>query len=786
MYIENGFNSTEKPVITTPTIFISIPISRSALDYIPDINQIIRQTELVADKCEQVHISFGEKHFPAVDVDNPKKAVVRDVQVNKLDGISEDKKEIYRQRFKHELDVLEQCDYLTYFIINARLVKWCRDNGIQVGRGRGSVCGSLVAFLLDITRVDPIKFGLVFERFANTERISPPDIDTDVPNSKRQLVIDYLKHTYKEVFQVRTFGTTADKAAIQRAAKSLGFDAQYIKNFSSAFDSIDDISNEDLKALSYKFFGVIQHFGIHASALIIFPSETENFCAIERQGNDYVCAYSFPALESMGLLKLDILGMKTLDTIDNTIRLLADRGINIDLDNLPFDDKHTFNMLNAGDTLGCFQIESFGMRKIIAGLHPNTLFDLVPLIALYRPAAIQSGVVDDFIKKSKQKRPRIIHSKLKPILQDTFGVLLYQEQAMQIVQTVAGYSLGRADIIRRAIGHKDKEKMSELVNRFIDDGQDNGFKPDIVFKIADWLRNCASYQFNKSHSAAYALLCYQTSFLKANFPVEFFTAYLNAHSDEKQDDLLPVVRYLINRNINLLPPDASFKSALWHLKEQSIVTAINFIKGVGNISLPISRDNICLLPKNKLLNLIKSGALNFLGSKQKLLDEFVKPDFDARILALKKKIDKLSLNNGGFFDSPTDVQNKKIAELDAQLHSLRNQYNALVNSDTAADQLDVLGLSLVSPFDKFDVDYYDAYNPDAGKSLCILCAVRSVTPLKNNSFGFTVLIETPDRKLHFLFARTADAKFLAVNSFYAVQVHRRDIIDVSSKPRFKS
>ena len=511
---------------------------------------------------------------------------------------------------------------------------------------------------------------------------------------------------------------------------------------------------------------------------------TENFCAIERQGNDYVCAYSFPALESMGLLKLDILGMKTLDTIDNTIRLLADRGINIDLDNLPFDDKNTFNMLNAGDTLGCFQIESFGMRKIIAGLHPNTLFDLVPLIALYRPAAIQSGVVDDFIKKSKQKRPRIIHSKLKPILQDTFGVLLYQEQAMQIVQTVAGYSLGRADIIRRAIGHKDKEKMSELVNRFIDDGQDNGFKPDIVFKIADWLRNCASYQFNKSHSAAYALLCYQTAYLKANFPVEFFTAYLNAHSDEKQDDLLPVVRYLINRNINLLPPDASFKSALWHLKEQSIVTAINFIKGVGNISLPISRDNICLLPKNKLLNLIKSGALNFLGSKQKLLDEFVKPDFDARILAVKRKLDKLSLDANCLFGAPSDTQNKKIAELNAQLKNLQDEYNSIVNADTVSDQIDVLGFSFNSPFDKFDVDYYDTYNPYSVNTLYILCAVRSFKI--SDSGGASVVVETPERKFYSLFMLSSLHQSLNVNSFYALQVQRGKIIDIGSNfPRIK-
>ena len=700
---------------------------RQALSYVSDIDDIIKTTEAVADKCAQVHIDFGKKHFPRVEILNltPKQAVCQLIKHNVkhklLDRKSKAEIDKCRELVRHELDVLQTCDYLNYFLINAALIKHCREAGIHIGRGRGSVCGSLVAYLLDITRVDPTVFDLFFERFANPERVSPPDIDTDVPNSKRDAVIQYLKDTYHEVFRVRTFGTMGDKAAIQRAAASLDLPVYKRKMLSNSAATVDDVFDSDLRNLASNFLGIIQQFGIHASALIIFPDDAEEFCAIERQGGEYVCAYQFPELERMGLLKLDILGMKTLDTIDDAVKLIKlHHGVDIDLDNLSFDDKKTFDMLNSGDTLGCFQIESSGMIKLIKQLKPQSLFELIPIVALYRPSTIQSGVLDDFIARAKSKSKKIdyIHPKLAPILKDTFGILLYQEQAMQIVQTIAGYSLAKADVFRRAIGHKDNAKMQELIAQFVNDGQANGVDKDTMLKLADWLRNCASYQFNKSHSAAYALLSYQTAYLKAHFPVEFLTAYLNSHHDDKQDDLLPYVLYARNSGIKFLPPDASSNFAGWHVKNNSIVTAVNFIKGVGNIDLPIDRQALARLPKNKIAALIKAGALSYLGSRQQLVDDFLQ---DTR--AKRREAQELCLFG------------------EHQSQKPRGDYDSLIYTDPAQLQAEVLGFSFDSPFNGIDTSRF--VEPDfSDKNIrVVLCVIRRFSMLKNGSAS--ICIETP-------------------------------------------
>ena len=758
-----------------------------ALSYIPNICELIKETDAVGEKCEQVTIEFGKKNFPTVDLGgvSPKKAVVEAVKLHcksKIGSKKDAELDEYRRRFRYEMSVLEQCDYLTYLLINQKLIRWCRENDIQVGRGRGSVCGSLVAFLLDITRVDPITFGLVFERFANTERISPPDIDTDVPNSKRQMVIQYLKDSYREVYQVRTFGAMGDKAAIQRAAKALGYSTSDIRELSKKFSTIDELADDNLKLLAQQFEGVIQQFGMHASALIIFPSETDNFCAIERQGADYVCAYQFPDLERMGLLKLDILGMKTLDTIDETVKLINQRhGVKLDLDNLPFDDTKTFEMLCGGDTLGCFQIESDGMTKLIKQLQPHSLFDLVPLIALYRPSSIQSGVVDEFVKGSKSKHIKYIHRKLKPILKDTFGVLLYQEQAMQIVQAVAGYSLAKADVFRRAIGHKDNAEMSRLINQFVLDGQDNGFDFNTVTKLAEWLQNCASYQFNKSHSAAYGLLCYQTAYLKANFTLEFFTAYLNAHHDEKQEELIPYVRYVKNHGIKILPPDVSCHSSDWHIEGAHLITAVNFVKGVGNIALPLDQEGVARLPKNKLLNLIKAGAFDKKAARQELVEHFFKEEFLKKKMLLQKRIDKLALESPILFDvsNDSDAIKKSVEEYRKELIRLEQEYANLIHENKAQDESEVLGFALTSPFKDFNLSRYDEPDINDDSKKYVLCIVRRFKAVEKNMSMFAfVTIETPEGKFFDLFMPSNVYAPLSENDFCIISLVKNKIVTV--------
>ena len=763
-----------------------------ALPYVQNIESIIAETEAVAQKCRQVHIEFGEKHFPPVDCDDPKKAVVdfvRPFAVQKLNNKNDAEIKECRRRFKYELGVLERCDYLTYFLINARLTKWCRENDIHVGRGRGSVCGSLIAFLMDITRVDPTLFGLFFERFANVERVSPPDIDTDVPNSKRQAVIDYLKDTYRQVFHVRTFGTMADKAAVQRAAKALGLSPAQIRSLSAQIKSVDDVSDPQLKALAEKFVGVIQHFGIHASALIIFPSDPNDFCAIEKQGDDYVCAYQFPDLERMGLLKLDILGMKTLDTVDQAVKLIKQhRGVDVDLDDLPFDDPNTFEMLQNGDTTACFQIESDGMTKIIKALQPRSLFELIPLVALYRPSSIQSGVVDDYISRSKLKRIKYLHSKLKPILKDTFGVLLYQEQAMQIVQTVAGYSLAKADVFRRAIGHKDNAQMAALLEQFVKDGADHGFDADTMLKLAEWLKNCASYQFNKSHSAAYALLCYQTAFLKANFTVEFITAYLNSHLDDKQDELIPYIRYARNCGIEFLPPDIRSARSDWHIRDGKIVTAVNFIKGIGDIALPLDADALFSLPKNKLLNLIKAGALDHLGERRDLFRKFFFDDFTKRVNAVKKRIVSCQNTVGQLISSQDEIlrARRRIEDYQRQIELLTVEFDNAVSDHHADDEFDVLGFAVSNPFKRADFDRFNEPDPASEDKRIVLCIVRAFKAFGNDRFfSARLTVETPSRKFFDLFMPSDSFAPLAVNSCCILSTVKNKISFVVSDNAWK-
>ena len=629
---------------------------------------------------------------------------------------------------------------------------------------------------MDITRVDPIKFNLFFERFANVERITPPDIDTDVPNSMRQAVIDYLKDTYKEVYHVRTFGTMGEKAALLTARRvAKGYRCR--------------LSDKQIDELAQYFMGIIQHFGIHASALIIFPSETSDFCAIEKQGDDYVCACQFPDLERMGLLKLDILGMKTLDTIDQTLKLVKqNRGADIDIDALPSDDNETFEMLKSGDSLACFQIESAGMIKLIRQLKPKSLFELVPLIALYRPSSIQSGVLEDYISRSKSKRVQYIHKSLEPALKETFGVLLYQEQAMQIVQTVAGYSLAKADVFRRAIGHKDNEKMTALIEQFIKDGGDNGYDQETMLKLAEWLKNCASYQFNKSHSAAYALLCYQTAYLKANFTVEYITAYLNAHHDDKQEDLIPLVQYAINHNIKVLPPDILAQDAGWHTKDGMIITAVNFIKGIGNIKLPVSVDRIATMPKNKILSLIKSGALDHIDERRNLVREYLRDDFVKRYRAVKKKMIPYQQTFDGLIVAPEEVSeaSRKLAELEQQLKDITKEFNELVSDNPAVDEFEVLGFNISFPVERDDIDKFDEPDRFEEEKRVVLCIVRSFKTVSSSSNYAFVRIQTPAGKFFDVFMPPEAYNPLPVNGCCILSLEGFNVVNVLSKNAWKS
>ena len=709
----------ESNYYSTPDYFIhSENEVLESIAYLPESLECVRNTSKIDSQIECVEIPFEGKNFPQIESYEEK------LQIDISKGFKEKIVDTgiddprYFEQLEHELEVLRQCDYLSYFAMTADFIRWARERGIQVGRGRGSVGGSLVAFLLDITRIDPLKFGLVFERFAHTERVSLPDIDVDVPNARRQEIISYLQEKYGEVFHVRTFGTMADKAAIQRAARALGKSPDEIRELGKNHESVDKLPDGELKSLSTRFRGVIQNYGCHASAIMLFPGDPTDFCAIEKQGDDYVCAYEYPDLERMGLLKMDVLGIKTLDAIDECLRLVKkNHGIDVDIDSLPFDDAKTFEMLSRGDTIACFQVESEGMKKLLRQIKPGSLFDLIPLVALYRPATIKSGMVDEFLSRRKGEKFEYLHPLLEPILNETYGVLLYQEQAMRIVQAVTGYTLGRADMFRKAIGKKDVAKMDSLIEQFIRDGESRGIDSSTMNKLAEWLKNCAGYQFNKSHAAAYALVCFQTAYLKANFPAEYLTAYLNAYHDSKQEELLPYVNYAKSIGIPILPPDARSDKSGWILRDGKIQIAINFIRGVGDIPLPVDAQNLHKLNRDKIVALIKSGALDFLGDREGMLqdisDSVGKNQTKGRSDAHRQQI----------FSSTTKSLNENQKSI---VGDFRGEY------DESKFELEVLGMSFENVFKDFDVGRYSE-PADDDETRLVLCVVRNFKQWKQKN-----------------------------------------------------
>lgn len=730
------------------------------------VNESIANTTAIAKMCE-VNIKFGGKHFPVLDLGNETpldavKRICREGWKSKIIGtIPAGKQKEYVDQLQHEFDVLEKCDYLTYFLMTEDFLRWARSHKIRMGVGRGSVGGSLVAYLMDITRIDPIKYGLVFERFAHDKRVSLPDIDSDVMNGRRADVIQYLVDKYVEVFHVRTFGVMADKAAVTRAGQALGIDHTKVKAITKLIkNDLTDLSqDEPIVSLAYKLKGIIQNFSVHASAIMLFPSDPAQWVAIEKQGDNYVCAYAYPDLEAQGLLKLDVLGIKTLDAIDGCMYELNKQGIEIDLDNLPDVDEETFKMLSKGETKGCFQVESGGMVGLLRQMKPTNIFDLIPLVALFRPSTLQSGMVDSFVKRrAGEEKSKYAHPNLEPILSETYGVLLYQEQAMKVVQVMAGYDLGQADMFRRAIGHKVPAEMAVLIPKFVADGEKLGINISIMNKLAEWLTNCAAYQFNKSHSAAYGVICYQTAYIKAHYPAEYLCSYLNAYSDEAQEDMITYIDEIKSNGIKLLPPDAR-KSSKWEIEimpdgTKAIRMGLSFIKGVGNVDTqeiketPIALMDIKSLSinKNKLEAMIKAGAFDFMGNRVDLLAKvFSEDEMEKLNKQINRAIELINKNNLEL-DKCKDSTSKKANTCRDKITKYSNQKMQLIHKkieleaaiesqifDQDAAEMEVLGMNFKDPFDGIDVSMFQEPDKDAEDLRIVIGLVTSFRPWKQKN-----------------------------------------------------
>ncbi|HEQ1857985.1 TPA: DNA polymerase III subunit alpha [Providencia alcalifaciens] len=591
-----------------------------------DIPEALENSVEIAKRCN-VTIRLGEyflPKFPTGDMETEDFLVMRSKEglEERLkflfpdEKVRAEKRPEYDERLEIELNVINQMGFPGYFLIVMEFIQWSKDNGVPVGPGRGSGAGSLVAYALKITDLDPLELDLLFERFLNPERVSMPDFDVDFCMEKRDQVIDHVAQMYGRdaVSQIITFGTMAAKAVIRDVGRVLGHPYGFVDRISKlvppdpgmtlekAFEvepQLPEIyeADEEVKALidmARKLEGVTRNAGKHAGGVVIAPTKITDFAPLycDAEGNNPVTQFDKNDVEYAGLVKFDFLGLRTLTIINWALEMINARRAKknlepIDIAAIPLQDKKSFDMLQRSETTAVFQLESRGMKDLIKRLQPDCFEDMIALVALFRPGPLQSGMVDNFIDR-KHGREEISypdvnwqHESLKPVLEPTYGIILYQEQVMQIAQVLAGYTLGGADMLRRAMGKKKPEEMAKQRSVFEEGSIKNGVDGELSMKIFDLVEKFAGYGFNKSHSAAYALVSYQTLWLKAHYPAEFMAAVMTADMDNTEK-VVGLVDECWRMGLKVLPPDIN--SGLYHFHvndEGEIVYGIGAIKGVG-------------------------------------------------------------------------------------------------------------------------------------------------------------------------------------------------------------
>ena len=576
----------------------------------------------------------------------------------------------YDERLAVELEVVNNMGFPGYFLIVMEFIQWSKDNNIPVGPGRGSGAGSLIAYALDITDLDPLEYDLLFERFLNPERVSMPDFDIDFCMDRRDEVIDHVAELYGRdaVSQIITFGTMAAKAVIRDVGRVLGHPYGFVDRISKlipatpgmtlakAFEEepklpevyAQDTEVKDLIDMCRILEGTTRNAGKHAGGVVISPTTITDFAPLycDDEGNNPVTQFDKNDVEDAGLVKFDFLGLRTLTILQWAIEMADEKLVKagkqpIDISAIDLEDKASFKLLLASQTTAVFQLESSGMKSLIDKLKPDCFEDIIALVALFRPGPLQSGMVDNFIER-KHGREEISypdatwqHEDLKPVLEPTYGIILYQEQVMQIAQVLAGYSLGGADMLRRAMGKKKPEEMAKQRAGFEQGAIDRGVDGELAMKIFDLVEKFAGYGFNKSHSAAYALVSYQTLWMKTHFPAPFMAAVMSADMDNTEK-IVTLVDECSNMNLDLLPPDVNAGQYKFTVNDdEQIVYGIGAVKGVGEGPIDAiiaarqsggpftdlfdfcARLDLKKTNKRVLEKLIKSGAMDALGPKYK-------------------------------------------------------------------------------------------------------------------------------------------------------------------------
>ncbi len=610
-----------------------------------------------------------------------------------------------KARLDYELKIIHDMGYDGYFLIVWDFINFARQNKIPVGPGRGSAAGSIVAYILEITELDPLKYNLLFERFLNPERVTLPDIDVDICYLRRDEVIEYVKNRYgaDKVSQIITFGTLTTKAAIRDATRVLNMVYSVSTRLVSMIPNVLNITiDEALKKskefraeydtnpeskkiidIARKFEGLPRHSSVHAAGVVISREPIRDVVPLQMSNGVIVTQYDKDKIEELGLLKMDFLGLRTLTIMANTFdNIKISRGVELTANKIPLRDELTAKMLSAGETGAVFQMESAGMTALVKELRPESFEDLIPTVALYRPGPLGSGMVEDFIAgKHGRKTPQYLHPKLEPILKETFGVILYQEQVMQIVQTLAGFTLGQADILRRAMGKKKADILLAQKENFLRGCESNGVEKSLAERIFELLTHFADYGFNKSHSAAYGLLAWQTAYLKAHYPAEFMAAMMtNAQDVEKITGYIELSRRM---GIKVLAPDINASDKNFTVEGNSIRFGLSAIKSLGDLAVKnilderlsgrfknmedfFERVDVKKIPRHSLESLIKCGAFD--GLEKRRADLLASLD-SLLSAATKSQMDKqngvINLFNG------EDLHEMILTRLDDKEYSLK-------------------------------------------------------------------------------------------------------------------
>ncbi|ANZ22461.1 DNA polymerase III subunit alpha [Buchnera aphidicola (Diuraphis noxia)] len=649
----------------------------------------------------------------------------------------------YKNRLDMELKVINEMGFPGYFLIVMEFIKWAKNNNIPVGPGRGSGAGSLVAYALNITEVNPLSFNLLFERFLNPERISLPDFDIDFCMEKRDKVIEHVTDVYgrKAVAQIITFGTMTAKAVIRDVGRVLGYPYGFINNLSKlipsdpgmtlneAFSNESELfnlyqNNEDVKNLidiSKKLEGTNRNVGKHAGGVVISPTKITDFCPLycDETGNNPVTQFDKNDIEYVGLVKFDFLGLRTLTIINDAVNMInVKRQLNkqklININSIPINDHKCFKILKKSQTTAIFQLESQGMKDLIYRLQPDCFEDIIALVALFRPGPLQSGMVDNFINR-KHGREQISypdhkwqHLSLKPILESTYGIILYQEQVMQIAQILSGYTLGSADILRRAMSKKNMKDMSQQRSIFQSGALKNGINQKLAMKIFDLLEKFAGYGFNKSHSVAYALVSYQTLWLKVHYPAEFIASAMTSDIDNTEK-IVVLVKEATRIGVKIIPPNINLSTYEFYVnKDNHIVYGMGAIKGIGENSVrDIVKErkkngdfydlfDLCMrvnsnkITRRVLEKLIMSGSCDCFNKNRHYLINLIDDVLKASKEAFKLKSSKQQSLFGMFKDELHQVKKNNLINLSS------------VKNNSLDDEYKVLGFYLTGhPIDKY-------------------------------------------------------------------------------------